>query len=372
VQGEQGILPYRQNGNLTIGGNTLISLHNKDFKAENGLIKPEKVVFSEKEPQKQVKKHTYPTPTKEVKKTFLLNHIIAEIENGKYPSQIAKELKVSKQKINYFVGIMKKQGLIKRIGYGVWEVNQEVKRSKKTAIGHYNQQVKKQVKKIRGHALIWKVNHNIKSWNDFDFKERLHTGTPRKIINGKKVWFGKKHIVIYSDASYFGFNAIESKKYAVSDLLDTLKEIEAKQGINLKPYTFVASREHYAIVKNELARQYNRNGEKLHVKDNGEEWLLIDDSYKQGGELETIGKKALTNNIKVNDFWNDNKLHNFQVTPTFVLNQFKKMQTAVLKTQEQVNEVGAGLNTLIRSQIGIGQPITIPNKNKEDVGTYIR
>lgn len=314
-----------------------------------------------------VKKEVKKILSQEVKKTFLLNHIISEIENGKCPSQIAKQLKISKQKMSYYVGKLKKQGIIKKIGYGVWQVNQLNKEVK----NHTSSNINKEVKNIRGHGLQWKVKHNYNWDNIIKNPLKIHKTTGVKIlkINNKKVWFGKKNIIIYSDDSYFGFNAIESKKYAVSDLLDTLKEIETKFNINLQPYTFKATREHYALVKNELAKQYNKAGQKLLVKDNGEGWLVIDDSLGQGGELETIGKRALPLNLQVQNFWNDNKKHNFEIKPTYILQQFEKMQYAILKTQEQVNEVGAGLNTLIKMQMPHLQQNL--DKSPQETGGYI-
>lgn len=66
---------------------------------------------------------------KEVKKEFLFN-LISLIKKDLNPSQIAKKLDISKQKLNYYIKELKNLGLIKKIGYGVWEVNnEEVKKS---------------------------------------------------------------------------------------------------------------------------------------------------------------------------------------------------------------------------------------------------
>jgi len=47
--------------------------------------------------------------------------------------------------------------------------------------------------------------------------------------------------------------------------------------------------------------------------------LLVDDSLSMGGELENVGKKAFDTNIPMKKWWNDNKKHNFKVTPTFIM-----------------------------------------------------
>ena len=73
------------------------------------------------------------------------------------------------------------------------------------------------------------------------------------------------------------------------------------------------------MIHNDLAIQCNRKGEKIHVHcDKEGEWCWIDDSYAMG-ELETGGKKALTRSLQVQNWWNDNKKHNFEVTPSFLM-----------------------------------------------------
>lgn len=269
---------------------------------------------------KEVKKST----KQEVKKIFLLNHIIESIDDGKNPARIARELGMSKQNIAFYIRQLKKQGAIEKLGYGVWKVNQEVKKSTKDT---RTLEVKKHV---RGHAFIWKVKiHKTPSFWEKRAQILLEKGykvefvgikrTPRVIFNNRKIWLTNKGLIVYDSNSFFGSNAVEGKKYAVHALLETLREVEEKLHLNLRPYTFSTSREHYAIIKNALAIQCNRNGEKIHVFDNGERWLMVDDSLGQGGELETEGKNALPVNKQMQDWWNDNKSHGFKVTPTFVM-----------------------------------------------------
>ena len=114
---------------------------------------------------------------------------------------------------------------------------------------------------------------------NFKITEIRSNKIKRIIINGRKVWFTTKSIVIYEPRSFYGINAIQSRKYALNCLLETLRAIEKKVRVNLRPYTFKVSREHYGLIKNDLARQCNKKGEKIRVKDNIEgEWLWIDDS----------------------------------------------------------------------------------------------
>jgi hypothetical protein len=240
------------------------------------------------------------------------------LKQDKSPAKIAKELKVSNQKINYYIRYFKKEGLLLKKGYGTWETK-EVKR---IHLEHPTQQVKR-IKEIRGHAFIW----TIKLHKEFDWVNKLGTTQyklirgyiPRIIINNRKIWFGKKTITIYEPHSFYGRNAIESKKYAVINLLEVLRALESKFGINLQPYVFTPAREHYGLIKNDLAQQYNRKGEKLHIRDDLEgEWLWIDDSLSLE-ELETGSIKALTRSVQVQNWYNDMKKHDFKVTPSFIL-----------------------------------------------------
>ena len=184
--------------------------------------------------------------------------------------------------------------------------------------------------KVRGHAFIWKVKiHKKFDWiNLLKGKEFKLIGTgkyPRIIINDRKVWLGKDRIVVFENKSFYSSNAVSSKRLAVFSLLETLKKLESKLEINLRPYGFQASREHFGLIKNELARQCNRNGEKIHIRDDIEgEWLWIDDSESLN-ELETGGIKAVGNNLGIQKWYNDLKKHKFEVTSSFTLEALDKV-----------------------------------------------
>jgi len=250
-------------------------------------------------------------------KSFYLT-ILSLLKENKTPREIQKILNISKQNLNYYLVKMKKRGSIIKQN-GIWKV---VKIQLRTP------------KKVRGHAFIWRVRipKEIKGWNkrieilknnNITIKLVGIGNTPRVIINNRKVWLGNKSIVIFEPESFYGENAIQSKKYAVLSLLTTLNAIEHKLGINLHPYQFKPSREHYGLIKNDLAIQCNRKKEKIYVRDDLEGgWLWIDDSHSLG-ELETGGKKALVRNIQVDKWFNDHKKHDFQVTPSFLLESIK-------------------------------------------------
>lgn len=258
---------------------------------------------------------------KRSKKNVLLNLILDDFKAGLNSKKIIENHNISKQRLSYYVGKLKREGLIKNIGYGTWEVQQVKNYSLST--------LEKRSKNIRGHAFIWKVQLKKKyNWkNDLKIPYDLvgKEGYPRIIINNKKVWLGKKNIIIFDVGSYYAERPIESRKYAVISLIETLQAIENKLGINLRPYTFKPSREHYGLVKNDLAIQCNREGEKIYVKDDLEGlWLWIDNSFNLN-ELETGGQKALVRGTQVQKWFNDNKKHNFEVTPTYILESLNRL-----------------------------------------------
>ncbi len=264
-------------------------------------------------------------------KDFYLS-VISMLNQGKNPSNISKELNIKKQNLNYYISVLKKKGIIKKIGYGTWEVKE------------FNSNTLKKVdRKIRGHAFIWTIKLN----KQFDWINLLKVTNyklvrgliPRIFIDKKKVWFGKKTLTIYETNSFYGKNAIESRKYAVISLIETLEKIEKLFNINLKPYIFNPSREHYALIKNDLAKQCNRRGEKLVVSDLNGKWLWIDDSEGLG-ELEVGNTNALVNSIGTQKWWNDMKRTKFEVTPTFLMESIKSNQN-IINGMLQVQQMNA-------------------------------
>lgn len=284
----------------------------------------------------------------------LYSPIFLEIKKGKSLIEIKKELKISKQNLNYHLRQLQKKNLIRKEGNGYYSIIQ----SKNY---HFEHASKK--REIRGHAFIWtiKLNHQY-SWKEKLEKVNLNyklirNYTPRIFINNKKIWLGKKSIVIYEANSFYGINAIESRKYAVISLIETLQKLELKLNINLRPYIFKPAREHFGIIKNDLAIQCNRSNEKIHISDDVEgEWLWIDDSLSLG-ELETGGKKALTRNIQVQKWYNDHKKHNFEVTPTFLMESIKGLI--------QVQQMNA--NNIIKHQKVLDEMLVTLKKIQESL-----
>lgn len=250
--------------------------------------------------------------------------ILGRLNKNTNLKEIQKEFNLSKQNLNYYLRRLRNDGLIRKVGRGYWEVKK------------YAEHPLKRSKNIRGHAFIW----SIKLDRHYNWEERLKKRgikyklirgcIPRIIIKNRKIWLGKHTITIYEPHSFYGENAIKSRKYAVIGLLDILGILELKLEVSMKRLPFKPAREHYGLIKNDLAVQCNRKGEKIYVRDDLEgEWLWIDDSYALG-ELETGGKKAMIRNVQVQKWWNDNKKHNFTVTPSFLMESI----SGLIQTQQ--------------------------------------
>jgi len=267
--------------------------------------------------------------------------ILRELNLTTNLTKIQKKLNISKQQLNYYLQRLKKQNIIIQKGRGWYEINKKSKNSTKYGIF-----LSKDI--IRGHAYIWnaKIPKKIKDWDKrieilkkkgINFKlVGAKLTTPRIKALGRKVWLCNDHLRIFDkkDNSYYGKDAIESRGIAFHEIKLIVGVLNRKLGTFIKPISISFRREHYALIKNDLAIEENRKGNIWRIKDKDGEWLLIDDSLEQGGELENVGKKAFKTNIPMQKWWNDNKKHKFKVTPTFLMENINQ----VTKNQAMFNQ----------------------------------
>jgi len=218
---------------------------------------------------------------------------------------------------------------------------------------------------VRGHAFLFKVKikPNLRNWSRrYEYiKTRFPKLKPRKfnnnavgiIFKGKKIHLCSKSIVIYDKESYINQFASKSKSYAIYELIELIKSLENKFNnpgvftIN-GCYKFTVCREHYALVKNSLAKQHRINGEKLKIFNTEGLWMLIDNSYNLD-EWEILKNKEKDPKQAVNDsealqsYWNDHKDTKFKVTPSFILQSLDK-------NSEQLNKMTYALEIVKSNQ----------------------
>lgn len=248
-------------------------------------------------------------------------YILNAISEGKNPAKIWKELGTYKQKIDYHLKLLQVENKIRKVDYGVWEIVGQ--RSPNSTTPHTYGQVQEVQKYpsdfVRGHSLVFKIPiKQIRNWTSEQrqafLKEHnilfnnLNPKTQRIVFENKKIWLADKSIVIYDSTSYFAETSQQAKSFALADLRDYLNRLSSYLHIeNLNSYGFTLSKQHYALIKNALAKQYDREGKQLKVYDNGKCWLLIDNSLNLN-ELETIdSQQADVHNKKVQDLFNDIK-----------------------------------------------------------------
>lgn len=327
----------------------------------------------------QVKKTT-------LSKNFYFRCILEHLHNNPCPiCELAKTLNTSKQKLNYYIKQLRVSGVIKKIGYGTWEVNEE---KYKELINKSDKEVKKQVKKstivaldktpkiftsdkeVRGHGfqLTLKIP-KIKNWENrrqylikknIDFVpvgNGLWEGE-RIIVNGAKIHLTPKSIVFYVPKwlSWFASTAKDAKNHVIYDILQTINTVERLLNIDTfminKEYRLKVTRQHYGLVKNALAQQYNKEGKKLHCYTEKGLWLIIDNSFNLH-ELETVHPdKADTDNKIVQDFFNSlaqnpltiggiletfNKIANIQLTEQTKWGEYAEHISSHTKAIQQLN-----------------------------------
>ncbi len=280
------------------------------------------------------------------KKNFYLP-IISSLEISTNLLEIQKKLGLSKQQLNYYLRQLKKKGLIKHKANGYYEVVKGSKNSTK-----YGSLFEKD--SIRGHAYIWnvKLTKKLENWDkriEILSKKNINyklvgalKSTPRIKVLGRKVWLCNNHIRIFDveKASYYGKTAQEAKRNAVLELFRIINALENKLGFIFKPFEFSFQKEHYALIKNDLAIEHNKKGIILRIKDeNNDEWLLVDDSLEKGGELENVGKKAYQTNKPMQKWWNNHKETNFKVTPGAILSHMDKTSQILEQTTQQIKKV---------------------------------
>lgn len=300
-----------------------------------------------------------------------LVQILDLIKSGSNPAQISKKYGIPKQTLDYSVAKLKKQGCIEKVGYGVWKYIKPLKKSENLTIRHLDKSTKKigtsqPKKEIRGHAFIWKIefvkpydwakiiNHYKKKKLTFQFMK--HNKQFRTIFENRKIWFGVRGLTIYEPLDFLGKSSFEAKGTAVFEMDQLIKKLLKELNQKFRAYRFTTSREHYGIIKNELARQYNDKKEKMQIRsEDGHIWMWIDDSLSLG-ELENDEPNI---NRQVQNFWNNHKKHKFKHTPDYIDSNFKESAKQIKKNAENLDHYAKHLQSHVASVQQLGRNVEI-------------
>ena len=324
-------------------------------------------------------------------------YILRSLHSGLRPSQIVSQLGIPKTTFQHYLNDLKCHGLISKIGYGVWELSDKgissLKRS--TMISHVaNQQDPKEVPitsqqnlsfffakpdSVRAHAFVFTVNvpPHLRNWNNkirakylthhnISFTELNIGGGGQRIIHkGKKVWLMNRSVVIYDRSSYLAESSNEAKSYAISKLISLIKSLERLLHADFteragRQYTFKVSRQHYALIKNALAKQYDAEGKKLNIYSDKGLWFVIDNSFDLH-EAETVHPEtADADSTKVQNWFNG--LKKYPMDPEFILHALndiiqsqqnnQQIQSVFSKNMSShiqvIQDLGSGVNELTK------------------------
>jgi len=241
--------------------------------------------------------------------------IISLIRIGKKPTDICRDLRISKQNLSYYLKPLKIDGILLKKGYGVWAINEEkyqeflkskeVKKS--SAVASPQLQKVFTSKPIRGHGFQFTLKiPKLDNWgkreeflrkNNIGFKPIGSNWKGQRIlVRGHKVWLTPVSIVIYAPKaeSWFAVTAEHSKNHAIYDFLQLVRSVENLLKVsfeNKKKYLFKVTRQHYGIVRNALAIQYDKEHKKLFISNPRGQWFVIDNSYNLH-EAETLSPET--------------------------------------------------------------------------------
>ena len=305
---------------------------------------------------------------KSTRKYNLYLTVYSLLKQGLNPSKICKKLNIKKQSLNYYLSSLKRSGCIEKVGYGVWEIrgDLEVKEVQKSTRNGTNQLELLNPDEVRGHAFMFKLKlpSNLRNWDkreeilgklNIKFNALTLGGLNRgqKInFKGRKIWLTNNSIIIHEKESYIAETAQEAKDYAIADLISLVKALERKLRGTFSfggQYKFKVSRQHYSLIKNALAKQYNREGKKLEIYNSSGLWFLIDNSFNLN-EAETVHPKtAVKDNEKVQNFFNGLKEQE-GYTPAFIV-------TSIAKNSENLENYAVHLKSHVQSVKDLGDGV---------------
>jgi hypothetical protein len=234
-------------------------------------------------------------------------------------------LNISKTRVHYHVKDLIDRGLVKKVGYATYEILKPyTPKTRKNAAKRFKNLTKVansplQPDTVRGHAFQFKLHlpKNLRNWEKreeilkklgMEYKKlKVPKDTLRINLKGRKVWLTNKSIIIYERESFISENATGSKSMAIDHFLKLIKNLENKLNANFSfggQYKFKVTRQHYALIKNALAKQYNKEGKKLHYYTAEGLWLIIDNSYNLDENEQVHAITGESDSLKVQNFFN--------------------------------------------------------------------
>ena len=283
------------------------------------------------------------------------------------PTSISKELKVARSTTIQHLNELRNKGLVKKgrndeNTYGdPWLVTEKgiyLREkcvgfpAKSSRVGRTNRGT---LDDINGHAFVFTLElPKLTKWDKrtetlenkgISSEELTHLfgGGQKILLDGRKIHVTNKSIIIYESESYISELAKKSKSKAIYHfkiLLKKLEKIFDEDFKQLGRYKFRVSRQHYALIQNSLAKQYNAENKKLEVfNGRGRLMYLIDDSKTKEnifGEnhFEAVDSESSDKDITpVQNFFK--ALPEYPTTTKEILENFKETNERLKKLSEQ-------------------------------------
>ncbi len=313
------------------------------------------------------------TPSlRKIRKSELM--VFSEIKtNHLNPTQIKKKLEkeLTANQVDYAVECLKDNGFIHMPTYAVWEatVPQLPERIRKKAhrvtMAHTPTLGKK--KHVRGHGITMTLKvPKLLWWSErravLDKKKILWKPIPQgeriRVDELEKVWLCNNGSVVFytgsgergTGISFFAEDAVGAAWSAMNFMINKVKRLERMLGLPMgalragltiegtKGYKLTFSRQHYALIENALAKQYDKEKKKLYIfGHDGKLWLVIDNSWNLH-EMETVNaKSAVPDNILM-DRWG-NELRDTQLTPKVTLDLINQTNERLAESARQIEEL---------------------------------
>jgi len=233
---------------------------------------------------------------KEVKvKNFYLS-IVGAIRDGKNLKEICQEFGFSKQRLNWYIKSLKAENLIRKVGYGTWELTSKGEQVKVFRVSPLTS------KSIQLHNLsyilrlttkpaYWDKRENVLiKFNEQGIKHQ-HFGNMQYCQFQKDnflIQLFSNSIIIYNRNHYEGSDSYDLFIQALEDTLKAYNYIEDKfkfRFFNDGIPQFTIRSQHYVKLKDEIANRCQRIGNLLKVEIDGKLRAWVDFSEPFGLEF---------------------------------------------------------------------------------------
>lgn len=289
-------------------------------------------------------------------KKILSLSIYNYLKEGIRPSKIYSLLGIKRQRMQHYLSSMKKEGLIKKIGYGVWQIDAEKEGQK---VSPYDLQRRTNLVRSHGFKFILenpksRIYENNSKYSLYENIKILTAEGKRLTVNNNKVHLWPKHTIIYIAGDTYNENAIGGSVKATESLISTIRQLEAMFNISLKirgSYRFKILRQHHSLINNEIAIDCNGRKEKVKVyAEDGKLCILIDNSLNLN-ELETLHPvEAVKDNNNMKAFIESARRNPniLDILSGSAIQQSKRLEEVILSIHNLVL-VFDGMMTLIKA-----------------------